>query len=208
MASDYRIISPATGKTLYFVNSTGSALAGGSPFAPSTTPFGIRPDWTPDASEPNAAYQGGAPLANGSRLAFVTNGNIEETLPLAFQGTSAEGARRAVQLLRRQFAALLPGRACSTPAPTGASEPTYFEIESAHLVERGFSGTETSPGEGAEPADRFDVSCASPMAAPRLTRSTAPLSVVNKGTGTPDNDLLLERTSARLGRSHLRRASR
>jgi hypothetical protein len=134
MASDYRLISPATSKTLYLVNSTGMPLAGGSPFAPSTTPFGIRPDWTPDASEPNAAWQGGAPLANGSRLAFVTNANTEETLPLAFQGTSAEGARRAVQLLRRQFAALFAGPCLLYARPDGASEPTYFEIESAHLI--------------------------------------------------------------------------
>ena len=193
MASDYRLISPATGKTLYLVNSTGSALAGGSPFAPSTTPFGIRPDWTPDASEPNAAYQGGAPLANGSRLAFVTNGNSDETLPLAFVGTSAEGARRAVQLLRRQFAALFAGPCLLYARPDGASEPTYFEIESAHLVERGFSGTETSPGEGAVNL-LIDLTVVRQPYGGAATLDTlhSAASVANKGTGTPDNDLLLE----------------
>jgi len=193
MPSDYRLISPATGKTLYLVNSTGSALAGGSPFAPSTTPFGIRPDWTPDASEPNAAYQGGAPLANGSRLAFVTNGNSDETLPLAFVGTSAEGARRAVQLLRRQFAALFAGPCLLYARPDGASEPTYFEIESAHLVERGFSGTETSPGEGAVNL-LIDLTVVRQPYGGAATLDTlhSAASVANKGTGTPDNDLLLE----------------
>ena len=109
MPSDYRLISPATGTTLYLVNSSGSPLAGGSPFAPATTPLGIRPDWTPDASEFEAAYQGGAPLANGSRLASFTNGNLEETLPLIFLGATADAARRAAQLLRRQFATLFAG---------------------------------------------------------------------------------------------------
>jgi hypothetical protein len=150
MASDYRLISPATGTTLYLVNSVtpSSPTPGGSPYAPATTPLGIRPDWTPDASEPQAAYQGGAPLANGSRLVLLSNNNIEETLPLVYVGSSAESTRQAVQRLRRQFATLFAGPCLLYARPNGSSEPVYFEIETAHLIERGFSGTNTSPGEG------------------------------------------------------------
>ena len=130
------------------MNSTGSALAGGS------TVRAVRPRRSASArldarrqrsqTRPTRAARA---AGEWRRPAFVTNGNIEETLPLAFVGTSAEGARRAVQLLRRQFAALFAGPCLLYARPDGASEPTYFEIESAHLVERGFSGTETSPGE-------------------------------------------------------------
>src|SRR5258708_3683020 len=138
MASDYRLISPATGATLYLVNSVtpSSPPAGGSPYAPATTPLGIRPDWTPDASEPNAAFLGGKPLMNGARLALLSNENVEETLPLVYIGSSAENVRQAVQRLRRQFATLFAGPCLLYARPNGITEPVYFELETAHLIER------------------------------------------------------------------------
>lgn len=193
MPSDYRLISPATGKTLYLVNSSGTPTPGGSPFSPATTPLGIRPDWTPDASPADAAFQGGAPLAHGSALAFVTHGNVDAELPLVFAGASAEGARHAVQQLRRQFATLFAGPCLLYARPDGASEPTYFEIETAHLVERGFSGTETSPGEGIANLLLDLTITRQPFGgAAVLDTLHSGASVANTGTGTPDNDLALE----------------
>ena len=193
MASDYRLISPATGTTLYLVNTNGSPTAGGSPFSPAATPLGIRPDWTPDASAPEATYQGGAPLTNGSRLAFATNANVEETLPLVFVGTTANEARRAEQLLRRQFATLFAGPCLLYAKPDGVNEPTYFELEAAHLIERGFEGTESSPGEGiANLLLDLTVTRQPYGGAAALDALHSGASVANKGTGTPDNDLALE----------------
>jgi hypothetical protein len=195
MASDYRLISPATGTTLYLVNSTGSPLAGGSPYAPATTPLGIRPDWTPDASEMESSYQGGAPLANGARLAYATNGNLEETLPLVYMGTTPDEARRAAQLLRRQFGTLFASSCLLYARPDGASEPTYFEIETAHLIERAFSGTSSSPGEGITNMLLDLKIVRQPYGgAAALDALHSAVSVANKGTGTPDNDLALELT--------------
>lgn len=195
MPSDYRLISPATGQALYLVNTSGTPTSGGSPFAPSTTPLGIRPDWTPDASPPEATYQGGAPLTNGARLASLTNGNIEETLPLVFLGTTPDEARRAAQLLRRQFSTLFAGPCLLYARPDGALEPTYFEIETAHLIERAFSGTNTSPGEGvANVLLDLKITRQPYGGAATLDALHSSASLANKGTGSPDNDLALEAT--------------
>ena len=193
MASDYRLISPGTGTTLYLVNSTGAPLAGGSPFAPATTPLGIRPDWTPDASEPAGVYQGGAPLSNGSRLAYLTNENLEETIPLVYQGTTADEARRAAQLLRRQFSTLFAGPCLLYARTNTGIEPTYFEIETAHLIERGFSGTNTSPGEGTVNL-LLDLKIVRQPYGGGASLETlhSGASIGNQGTGSPDNDLALE----------------
>ena len=193
MASDYRLISPATGATLYLVNSGRAPLAGGSPYAPSTTPLGIRPDWTPDASEPEAIYQGGAPLISGSRLVLLTNGNVEETMPLVYLGASSDDVRRATQLLRRQFATLFAGPCLLYARPNGAVEPTYFEVETAHLIERGFSGTNTSPGEGVlNVLLDLKITRQPYGGAASLDALHSSASVTNTGTGSPDNDLALE----------------
>ena len=149
MASDYRLISPATGKTLYLVNSTGSAPGRWQPVraqSPRPSAFGPTGRPTPAAKRISGRRAAGErrppPL---SRTATATR-----RCRWRFQGTSARArAGRCAGCCGGSSPPCSPGRACSTPAPDGASEPTYFEIESAHLVERGFSGTETSPGEGA-----------------------------------------------------------
>jgi hypothetical protein len=193
MASDYRLISPATGTTLYLVNSTGTPLADGSPFSPATTPFGIDTKWTPDASEPVAAFQGGAPLVSGSRLAYLTNANIEETIPLVYLGSNADLARAAVQKLRRQFATLFAGPCLLYARPNGATEGVYFELETVHLIERAFSGTATSPGEGqANLVIDLKVVRQPYGGASSLEGLHSSASLTNTGTGTPDNDLALE----------------
>ena len=193
MPSDYRLISPASGATLYLANTSGSPTPGGSPFSPATTPLGIRPDWTPDASEPNASFMGGAPLVNGSRLAYFSNENVEETLPLVFQGLTADEARRAAQLLRRQFATLFAGPCLLYARPSGALEPTYYEIETAHLIERAFSGTQKSPGEGTTDVLLDLKVVRQPYGgAASLDTLASAVSMGNKGTGSPDNDLALE----------------
>jgi hypothetical protein len=98
-----------------------------------------------------------------------------------------------VQLLRRQFAALFAGPCLLYARPDGASEPTYFELESAHLIERGFSGTETSPAEGAVNLLIDLTVVRQPYGgAATLDSLHSAASVTNKGTGTPDNDLALE----------------
>lgn len=195
MPSDYRLTSPATGATLYLVNSTGRPLAGGSPFAPGTTPLGVRPDWTPGASEPAAAFTGGTPLANGSRLAILSNGNVNETLPLVYQGATSDDARRAAQLLRRQFASLFAGPCLLYARPSGALEPTYFAIETAHLEERAFSGTQTSPGEGvADVLLDLTITRQPYGGAATLDTLLSAVSFGNQNSGTPDNTAALEAT--------------
>ncbi len=190
MASDYRLISPATGATLYLVNSTGTPLADGSPYAPATTPFGLDTKWTPDASEPNAAFQGGAPLSNGARLAYATNGNVEETIPLVYLGTNTDLALGAIQKLRRQFATLFAGPCLLYARPNGATDGVYFELETAHLVERGFSGTATSPGEGATNLIiDLKVTRQPYGGSGALETFHSAASVGNVGTGTPDNEV-------------------
>ncbi|MDC6679064.1 hypothetical protein OEZ78_26725, partial [Leclercia adecarboxylata] len=138
-------------------------------------------------------YQGGAPLANGARLANVTNANVEETIPLVLMGTSAEGVRSAVQKLRRQFASLFAAPCLLYARPNGVTDPTYFEVESAHLIERGWSGTNTSPGEGALNVMLDLAITRQPYGgAASLEALHSAASLTNQGTGTPDNDLALE----------------
>lgn len=149
MASDYRLISPSTGHVLYLVNSSGTPTAGGSPFAAATTPFGIVSDWAPTAAPPVAQYAGGPPLTNGGSLAYLSNDNVEEALTLTYQGGSGDDARRAVQLVRQQITTLFAGPCLLYARPSGASEPTYFELLTADVQEIGWPDTKTSPGEGA-----------------------------------------------------------
>lgn len=149
MASDYRLISPSTSKTIYLVNSSGSALAGGSPFAAATTPFGIVTDWTATAAAPVAQYTGGPPLANGGALAYIGNDNVEESITLTYLGSASDDARRAVQLVRQQVATLFAGPCLLYARPSGAAEPTYFELLAADVQETAWPDTKTSPAEGA-----------------------------------------------------------
>jgi hypothetical protein len=83
MASDYRLIS-ADGTTIYLVNSSGTPLAGGSPYAPATTPFGIDSEWAPIAPAP----------ADGGGDDFLSYAPIDETLPSTTLAPRAVARRR------------------------------------------------------------------------------------------------------------------
>ena len=192
MASDYRLISPATGLTVYLVNSSGTATAGGSPFLPSTTPFGTRSEWTPAAAAADLLERGGGPFAHGSDLAWLSYPTIDETIPLLWQGTAGE-AGRAVQLLRDQFAALYAQPCLLYCRPSGATTGVYFEILSARVQEAEFDGTKRSPAEGAA-AIWIDLAIRRRPFAGLASVETliSAATIGNTGTGSPDNDIAYE----------------
>jgi hypothetical protein len=129
MASDYRLIR-ADGTTIYLVNSTGTPVAGGSPYAPATTPFGIDSDWTPiSAPDDDAA-------------------SIEETIPLIYLGSAGTDAATAVQRLHEQFTARFSAPCVLYAQPSGGTAG-YFELSSGKAQPAAFGGTKRGPGEGA-----------------------------------------------------------
>lgn len=194
MASDYRIINPATGLTVYLVGaSSGAITAGGSPYTASTTPFALRTEWTPAAAPAQLVERGGPPLASGSDLAWLSYGTIDETIPLVWQGAAGESVVRAVQWLRDQFAGLYGQPALLYAKPSGAITPIYYEIWATAIQEAPFAGLNTSPGEGAGRAN-IDLQIRrrphGGVAATEALISGA--SYTNQGTGSPANTAALE----------------
>lgn len=196
MASDYRIINPATGLTVYLVGSSaGAATAGGLPYAPATTPFALRTEWTPTAAPAQLEERGGPPLASGSELAYLSYATIDETIPLVWQGASGESAARAVQWLRDQFAGLYGQPALLYAKPNNAITPVYYEIWAVSVQEKPFLGLNTSPGEGGNRAS-IDLQIRrrpfGGIAAIETLVSAA--TFTNQGTGSPANTAALEGT--------------
>lgn len=128
MASDYRLIR-SDGTTIFLVNSSGSPTAGGSPAAETTTPFGIRAEWEPQAAAEDTE-------------------EIEETIPLIYVGTTGSGALTAVQLLNEQFTAAFSAPCVLYAQPNGGSAG-YYEVKRGNARALMVSGTQRSPGEGA-----------------------------------------------------------
>lgn len=187
MASDYRIISPAT--TLYLVNSSGTPTAGGAATAANTTPWAIRSDWVLAAPEPDTVYGGGAPLVSGASLRQLTYPNVTETVTLAYLGTSADGAADAMTLLSNQFATLASAPAALYAKPNGATNATYYAIYSAQVQPRAWPSTERSPGEGAYKELLVDLTITRSYAGGAASLATLINAVTfgNTGTGSPNN---------------------
>jgi hypothetical protein len=129
MASDYRLIR-ADGTTIYLVNSSGTPTAGGSPYAPASTPFGIMSEWVPTS----------APDDDGDP--------IEETIPLIYLGTSGSDALTAVQRLHEQFTARFNAPCVLYAQPNGGTAG-YYELNSGKAQPAPISATKRGPGEGA-----------------------------------------------------------
>jgi hypothetical protein len=137
MASDYRLIR-ADGVVIYLVNSSGTPLAGGSPYAPATTPFGIDSEWAPIAPAP----------ADGGGDDFLSYAPIDETLTIYYLGTSGSGAATAARLLNEQFTARFNARCVLYARPDGGTAG-YYEVYRGLAQPLVWSGTKRGPGEGA-----------------------------------------------------------
>ena len=139
--ADYRLIS-ASGATIYLVNSTGRAVAGGDPSVASDTPFSIRSSWTPQAAEPSVVYGGRTPRV-------ISYDNIDDTIPLVYEGTAADTALDALSRVRRLFSTLFDGPCALYAQPSASVNAAYYHIWIGHVQEAPFDGTQRSPGEGA-----------------------------------------------------------
>lgn len=187
MASDIRfIISGTNYRFAYGATTAPTAYTGsGTPWTvQSTTPFKLRMEgiWAPKAAEPDRSY---APApAGGGALAVnaVSYALIEETIPIAIQGTTPAARATALRALRRALAIGLNRRAVilafEVNDVSSGMSPVYFEVlhadvqTDARTLTGEFQQTATADGRRSLWAT--------------ITLTRRPLGGILQGTDTPE----------------------
>lgn len=171
---------------IHLNNTTGSGVAGGSTGGATTTPFVIVSyKLLGPASRP--IWAGGAPFRSGRTLVARTRDNVVEQLELLAQGSSRDDAVAQIRALEAALnTALSSAAAVLSELPHGMTNAGYAEIYTADVQydERLFSAERTSS------LLRFTITWErSPFFGVLSSGETVvnAASVVNAGTGSPDN---------------------
>ena len=126
---------------LHLVNQNGTPIAGGNPASWYTSPFAIGEKWTPVVARAETVYSGGQPFSSGQRPLYSSYANVEDTIPIAIVGSSADNAAQLLQQLKRA----LMTATCSTPAiwqmrPGAATNYIFADVYEASVQETADEG--------------------------------------------------------------------
>lgn len=162
---------------IHMVNSSGTPVPGGSPFAASTTPFAILQGWTLTTAEP----------PEDGATDYREYSTVEETIPFAVVGTSTDNVAQRLQDLKRELMRASPRSPVAWQLkPYGATNDGYTEIYHGRVSERVTEGL--SPIEGFYDLEGTLALTHHPfLGASSLDIRLSAVSFGNIGTGTPNN---------------------
>lgn len=194
MAAQSRLIS---GGVNYYIEGGAQYAGTGTPWTVvSTSPYQYAmnetaggKNYTPRASPRQEVYGGGPPFHDGSQLLYDAYGNVMETITIQCRASTYDNAVALLIQLRQILNTALAGTPCILAfQPNGASNPVYFEIYGADVVEdQRFTNDEAKAAASGHALIRAVVTWRRSPQGGRLSTGETLINAVtftNNGTGT------------------------